>query len=113
METLALAWCVLCALAAHKPAHGHGYGHGRKTERNEFWRELRHKGDCCCFRWAMYAPWAFYMGIWALYNPKLPIWPLIGLPDLAGDQPLLLRCASASAGAGTVNLVPVCLITTA
>jgi hypothetical protein len=26
------------------------------------------------------------MGIWALYNPKLPIWPLIGLPDLAGDQ---------------------------
>jgi hypothetical protein len=33
----------------------------------------------------MYAPWAFYMGIWALYNPKLPIWPLIGLPDLAGD----------------------------
>ena len=34
----------------------------------------------------MYAPWAFYTGIWALYNPKLPIWPLIGLPDLAGDQ---------------------------
>ena len=33
----------------------------------------------------MYAPWAFYTGIWALYNPKLPIWPLIGLPDLAGD----------------------------
>ena len=27
-----------------------------------------------------------YTGIWALYNPKLPIWPLIGLPDLAGDQ---------------------------
>ena len=34
----------------------------------------------------MYAPWAFYTGIWALYNPKLPIWPLIGLPDLAGDH---------------------------
>jgi hypothetical protein len=33
----------------------------------------------------MYAPWAFYMGIWALYNPKLPLWPLIGLADLAGD----------------------------
>ena len=33
----------------------------------------------------MYAPWAFYTGIWALYNPKLHIWPLIGLPDLAGD----------------------------
>ena len=26
------------------------------------------------------------MGIWALYNPKLLIWPLIGLPDLAGDR---------------------------
>jgi hypothetical protein len=30
------------------------------------------------------------MGIWALYNPKLPIWPLIGLADLAGDQQLKL-----------------------
>ena len=27
------------------------------------------------FIWSVYAPWAFYM----------PIWPLIGLPDLAGD----------------------------
>jgi hypothetical protein len=56
-------------------------------QENEFWRELRHKGGCCCFGWAMYTPCAFYMGIWALYNPKLPIWPLIGLPDLdlAGD----------------------------
>ena len=26
------------------------------------------------------------MGIWTLYNPKLPKWPIIGLPDLAGDQ---------------------------
>ena len=39
--------------------------------------------------------WAFYMGIWALYIPKLPIWPLIGLPDLAGDP------ASASASTST------------
>ena len=31
-------------------------------------------------------PMGVYMGIWALYNPKLPIWPLIGLPDLAGDR---------------------------
>jgi hypothetical protein len=46
-------------------------------QKNEFWRELRHKGGCCCFGWAMYAPWAFYMGIWALYNPKLPIRPFI------------------------------------
>jgi hypothetical protein len=55
-------------------------------QKNEFWRELRHKGGCCCFGWSVYAPWAFYMGIWALYNPKLPIWPLIGLPDPAGHR---------------------------
>jgi hypothetical protein len=30
----------------------------------------------------VYAPWAFYMNIWALYDPKLPIWPLIGQPNL-------------------------------
>jgi hypothetical protein len=30
------------------------------------------------------------MGIWTLYNPKLPIWPLIGLPDLAGDRPVAI-----------------------
>jgi hypothetical protein len=28
------------------------------------------------------------MGIWALYNPKLPMWPLIGLPVLAVDPRL-------------------------
>ena len=33
MATLALAWCALCALAAHKLAHGHGHGHGRKAEK--------------------------------------------------------------------------------
>ena len=86
MATLALAWCVSCALTAHKPTHGHGHDHGGKAEKNKFWRELRHKGGCCCFGWSVYSPWAFYMGIWALYNPKLPIWPLIGLPDLAGDH---------------------------
>jgi hypothetical protein len=69
------AFYVLCALAAHKPAHGHV--HGRKAGEKECWRELKHKGGCCCFGWSVYAPWAFYMGIWALYNPKLPIWPLI------------------------------------
>ena len=51
-----------------------------------FWRELKHKGGWCCFGWSVYASWAFYVGIWALYNPKLPIWPLIGLPDLAGGR---------------------------
>jgi hypothetical protein len=34
----------------------------------------------------VYAPWVCYMGIWALYKPKLPKWPLIGMPDLAGDR---------------------------
>ena len=29
MKNLALAWCVLCALAAHKPAHGHGHYHAQ------------------------------------------------------------------------------------
>jgi hypothetical protein len=32
MATLALAWCVLCALTAHKPAHGHGHGHGVESK---------------------------------------------------------------------------------
>jgi hypothetical protein len=27
-----------------------------------------------------------YLDMCALYNPKLPNWPLIGLPDLAGGQ---------------------------
>ena len=36
-----------------------------------FLRELRHKGGCC-FEWAVYDQRAFYMGIWALYNPKPP-----------------------------------------
>ena len=47
-------------------------------QKNKFWRELRHKGGCCCFGLSVYALWAFYMGIWELYNPKLPIWPLLG-----------------------------------
>ena len=84
----------LCALAAHKPAHM-AMAMARKQE-NGFWRELRHESGWCCFGWAVYAPWAFYMGIWELYNPKLPIWPLIGLPDLAGDRliGMLVRFAS-------------------
>jgi hypothetical protein len=46
METLALAWCVLCALTAHKPAHGHGHGHGGKAEKDEVWisREITQAG---------------------------------------------------------------------
>jgi hypothetical protein len=85
MVTLVLAWCVLCALTAHKSAHGHGHGHSGKVENDEFWRELSYKGGCCCFGWAIYALWACYMDIRALYNPKPPKWPLIGLPGLAGD----------------------------
>jgi hypothetical protein len=35
---------------------------------------------CVCLMGVLYGH------IWTLYNPKLPIWPLIGLPDLAGDH---------------------------
>ena len=74
----------LCALAAHKPAHGHD--HGQKAEKNEFWRKLRHKSDCCCFGWAVYATWACYMNLRALYVFKLAKFPLTCLADLAGDR---------------------------
>ena len=86
MVTLDRAWCVLCALTARKPAHGHGHGHGQKAGKNEFWRKLRHKSDCCCFGWAVYAPWACYMNLRALYNPKPPKCALTCLGDLAADQ---------------------------
>ena len=85
MATLDRAWCVLCALTARKPAHGHG--HGQKAEKDEFWRKLRHKSDCCCFGWAVYAPWACYMNLRALFVFvfKLAKCPLTCLADLAGD----------------------------
>jgi hypothetical protein len=49
------------ALTAHKPAHAHDHGHGLEVEvevqkKRGFLRELRHKGGCCCFGWAVYAP---------------------------------------------------------
>jgi hypothetical protein len=47
----------LKAATAHKPAHGHGHGHGGKVD-FFFLSELRHKGGCCCFEWAVCAPWA-------------------------------------------------------
>jgi hypothetical protein len=55
-------------------------------QKNGFWREPRHKGGYCCFEWAVCALWACYMSLRALYNPKPPIWPLIGLPELAGEK---------------------------
>ena len=57
----------------------------KKQEKNEFWRKQRHKGDCCCFGWAVYAPWACYMNLRTLYVSKLAKCPLICLADLAGD----------------------------
>jgi hypothetical protein len=30
----------------------------RESRKKIFLRELRHKGDCYCFKWAVYAPWA-------------------------------------------------------
>ena len=71
MATLALAWWVLCAQTAHKSAHGHDHGFVGKAEKKS-WRELSNKGGCCCFEWAVYALWACYMPLQALYNPKLP-----------------------------------------
>ena len=39
----------------------------------------------------MYAPWACYMSLRALYNPKPPMWPFIGHPGLAGDRSSLTQ----------------------
>jgi hypothetical protein len=58
-------------LTARERAHGHGHGHDKKAEKNELWRKLRHKSDCYCFGWAVYAPWACYMNLRALYVSKL------------------------------------------
>ena len=90
---------------------------GKRKQKNKFWRELRHKGGCCCFGWSVYVPWAF---IWAyghcttpncqyghlltslisrvililraLYVSKLPKCPLICLADLAGGILLVPWC---------------------
>ena len=66
----------------------------KKQEKNEFWRKQRHKGDCCCFGWAVYAPWACYMNLRTLYVSKLAKCPLICLADLAGDPAFCLMCGS-------------------
>ena len=57
-----------------------------KKQKNEFWLKLRHKSDCCCFGWAVYAPWACYMEIRALYTTKPPKCALTCLGDLAADH---------------------------
>jgi hypothetical protein len=90
MATPALAGCDLRAFTAEKPAHGHGHGHGRKSEKKKgFWRELRHGDFSCCVGWAVYAPWACYMGLWILCVSSLAKCPLICLADLAGDPVLV------------------------
>ena len=72
-----------------------------KKQKNEFWRKLRHKSDCCCFGWAVYAPWACYMNLRALYVSKLAKCPLTCLADLAGDQARIPYHALAELGTGT------------
>ena len=86
MATLHRAWCVLCTLTARKSAHGYGHGHGQKAGKNAFLDELRHKGGCCCFGWAVYVPWACYMNLRVLCVSKKAQCPLIGMGNLAGDQ---------------------------
>ena len=102
MVTLDRAWCILCALTARKPAHGHGHGHDQKAGENEFWRKLRHKSDCCCFGWAVYAPWACYMNLRALYNPKRPKSALTCQADLAADQHQHQRETQGRGGGGSL-----------
>jgi hypothetical protein len=63
-----------------------------KQKNKEFWRELRHKGGCCYFGWALYATWACYMTLWELCVSKLPKCPLICMVDLAGDPLAAVVC---------------------
>jgi hypothetical protein len=65
-----------------------------KKQKNNFWRKLRHKSDCCCFGWAVYAPWACYMDIRALYTTKPPKCALtcMGNLDLAADLVCVRVC---------------------
>ena len=85
MVTLALVWCALCALIAHKLAHSHGHDHGRKAEKRILAR-TKLQGRLLLFLVGCVCPMGvLYMPLRALYNPNSPKWPLIGLPDLAGD----------------------------
>ena len=82
----------------------------KKQGENNFWRKLRHKGGCCCFGWAVYAPWVCYMDIWALYNPNTPKCALTCQADLVADPQIktkggqhLLSRPKYKAGAFTHN----------
>ena len=67
-------------------------------QKKEFWRELRHKSGCCCFGWAVYAPWACYMNVRTLHVSKLAKCLLICPGDLVGDRlvGLYFRCTHAT-----------------
>jgi hypothetical protein len=80
---------------------------GKIEQRKKNWRELRHKGGCCCFgfRWAVYAPWACNTAILALYNPiqvkcRLATWvgrwPLIALVILVWELEMKMVSAVCS-----------------
>ena len=51
-----------------------------------FWSEIRHKGGCYCFGLAVYAPWACYMDIRALYTTKPAKFALSCHGDLVADH---------------------------
>jgi hypothetical protein len=88
MATLALEWCVLCALTAGKPAPGHGHGHGRKAEKIILARTKAQAQERLLLFWmgCVCAPWACYMNLRALCVSKLAKCPLICPGDLVGDR---------------------------
>ena len=49
MDTVALAWRVLCALTAHTLAHDHGHGHGGKVEKMFFFAHTKAQGRLLLF----------------------------------------------------------------
>ena len=110
------SWCVLCAFYGHfwlfhgafyvpyqtkrKPAHGHG--HGGKAKKY-FWSKIRNNSVFCFFGSAVYAPWACYMDIRALYITKSPKCALTCQGDLNELGKALSMCGPCAAS------LPVCM----
>ena len=80
MVTVALAWRVLCALTAHKPAHGHGPDHGGKAEKMNLARTklqgrlLLFWVGCVCPTGVLYAPTGTMQPQTAKMAADWPVW---------------------------------------